>query len=119
MSRPKKDMMTEDILSRPGEETPPAPAPVAPDPPAPAPAVEETPPALELEQLKAQNEALMKMVMEMRSKLMPDETEKKAKLAAQFDKLKLFRKHRSLEHGVWYEQNGRKYNGKFELMAEA
>ena len=109
-------MMTEDILNRPNDDTPPVP-PVTEAAPVVPPVTEAAPAAAELEQLKAQNEALMKMVMEMRSKLMPDETEKKAKLATQFDKLQLFRKHRSLEHGVWYEQNGRKYNGKFELMA--
>lgn len=74
------------------------------------------PPVDEIEQLKAQNEALTALVMEMRINLMPDSVEKKANDALMFDKKQPFKKHRSFVDGVWYEQGGRKYNGKFELV---
>lgn len=72
----------------------------------------------ELGMLRQQNEDLMKMVLEMRAKLMPDSREKKASDAKKFDKKKPFAKHRSTINGVWYEQNGRRYNGKFELVED-
>lgn len=101
-----------EALARPGDEQPaPPPAPAEPK----SKKLKSAEPD-ELATLRAQNESLTQLVMEMRAKLMPDSPEKKANDAMQFDKKRPFAKHRTTEHGVWYEQDGRKYNGKFELV---
>lgn len=107
--------MTDELMNslnrKPGR--PPKSDPEAPNDTGVPPAVEES----ELEKLRQQNADLMKIVLEMQAKLMP-EAVKPENRRPMLDKKRPFAKHRSMDSGITYEQDGKKFNGKFELIEE-
>jgi hypothetical protein len=72
-----------------------------------------------LQALRDENAALLKMVMEMQAKLFPNSEAAEKKKLTDFNRKAPHMKIRGIEDGVYYIQNGKRYNGKFELMGDA